>query len=306
MDSNTSTPLASSSSIDTEQEKDYWDLVNDPAQAMLFSGSLDKKGEIRRTWKSRYFVLKPNGLFYYANSKEYELLGMIPLSAIVAISQITHKTRKGVFGIVTARRTFYLSDSEGTCQSWITAIQAAVSNLNITEKTFGEPSITTTESLKSAVAGIGDEIQPTRVNTQSFPVDEFSSEGEPVDPVDPLSDDQQEWMEESSFVNDNIVRCQGYLYKRQHSIGWKKRWFVLRNGKLTEYKDDKEYVVKHMVPLQHLLFIFNSTPPHKGHPFCFKLVMPGKEWLLSSESIYKSQEWVAALNAVWKESKNQL
>ena len=43
---------------------------------------------------------------------------------------------------------------------------------------------------------------------------------------------------EQSLIDDHIV-FQGYLYKlSRFSKSWKKRWFVLRNGKLTCYKND--------------------------------------------------------------------
>ncbi|KAI8800305.1 cytoplasmic fragile-X interacting family-domain-containing protein [Cladochytrium replicatum] len=48
--------------------------------------------------------------------------------------------------------------------------------------------------------------------------------------------------EETDVIHDDHVVMQGYLQKRsgtRYNKSWKKRWFVLRNGTLTCYKDDK-------------------------------------------------------------------
>ncbi|KAG9002491.1 hypothetical protein FRB90_011373, partial [Tulasnella sp. 427] len=43
-------------------------------------GYLYKKGERRKTWKKRWFVLRQTQLSYYKTNKEYKLLRLLPLS----------------------------------------------------------------------------------------------------------------------------------------------------------------------------------------------------------------------------------
>lgn len=97
----------------------------------IISGFLKKKGEQRRNWKSRYFVLRPTKLCYYKDEREYETLNLIPLSKIHSVSAIELKKRKFVFGIVTRERIFYLGASnQEEMDNWIDNIKACVKKIN--------------------------------------------------------------------------------------------------------------------------------------------------------------------------------
>jgi len=62
--------------------------------------------------------------------------------------------------------------------------------------------------------------------------DEGSSSEENLFLANPLTD--------INLMNDNVVVRQGYLLRQSSKYKtWKKRWFVLRNGKFTCYKNEK-------------------------------------------------------------------
>ncbi|KAJ3157690.1 hypothetical protein HDU89_000066 [Geranomyces variabilis] len=99
-------------------------------EQVTMSGYLLKKGEKRRTWKSRWFVLRPTRLAYYQNDKEYELLKIIDMSDIHAIAEVELKKRKNVFGLVTRERTYYIqAGSAREAEDWLRALRAAHSHL---------------------------------------------------------------------------------------------------------------------------------------------------------------------------------
>ncbi|KAG0661071.1 hypothetical protein C6P46_004178 [Rhodotorula mucilaginosa] len=92
----------------------------------LKSGYLMKKGERRKAWKKRWFVLRGGQLAMYKTDKEYRLLRLIPLFDIHAVAPVELKKHSHAFGIVTPRRTYYVTaDSASEVQSWCRQIEAA-------------------------------------------------------------------------------------------------------------------------------------------------------------------------------------
>ncbi|KAJ3162412.1 hypothetical protein HDU86_004892 [Geranomyces michiganensis] len=99
-------------------------------EQVTMSGYLLKKGEKRRTWKSRWFVLRPTRLAYYQNDKEYELLKIIDMRDIHAIAEVELKKRRNVFGLVTRERTYYIQAGSGReAEDWLRALRAAHNHL---------------------------------------------------------------------------------------------------------------------------------------------------------------------------------
>ncbi|GAA5988746.1 hypothetical protein JCM10908_006154 [Rhodotorula pacifica] len=92
----------------------------------LKSGYLMKKGERRKAWKKRWFVLRGGQLAMYKTEKEYRLLRLIPLFDIHAVAPVELKKHTNAFGIVTPRRTYYVkADSSAEVKSWCQQIEAA-------------------------------------------------------------------------------------------------------------------------------------------------------------------------------------
>ncbi|KAJ3034738.1 hypothetical protein HK097_004410, partial [Rhizophlyctis rosea] len=92
----------------------------------ILSGYLKKKGLKRRTWKKRWFVLRPTRLCYYKNDKEYELLAIVNLPDVHAVAEVELKKRLNVFGVVTKQRTYYMqANNEEEMKAWVEGIQEA-------------------------------------------------------------------------------------------------------------------------------------------------------------------------------------
>ncbi|ORX41630.1 PH-domain-containing protein [Piromyces finnis] len=70
---------------DTEIENALAIINTEINEKIIKSGYLKKKGEKRKIWKRRWFVLRSNRLSYYKNEKEYKLLKVIPLDDINSV-----------------------------------------------------------------------------------------------------------------------------------------------------------------------------------------------------------------------------
>ncbi|KAI7866276.1 hypothetical protein BDF14DRAFT_1816119 [Spinellus fusiger] len=78
-------------------------------EKVVNSGYLLKKGEKRRTWKKRWFVLRTTKMAMYKDDKEYKLLRIIDLHEIHSVVQVTSKNKyKHVFAIITPKRMYYV------------------------------------------------------------------------------------------------------------------------------------------------------------------------------------------------------
>ncbi|KAG0150277.1 hypothetical protein CROQUDRAFT_38563 [Cronartium quercuum f. sp. fusiforme G11] len=85
--------------------KQFGDMEN---EEIIQDGYLEKKGERRKRWQKRWFVLRKTSLVYYKNDKEYRLLRMIPLTDIHTCAEVQVKQHDYTFGIVTSARTYYV------------------------------------------------------------------------------------------------------------------------------------------------------------------------------------------------------
>ncbi|KNC97321.1 uncharacterized protein SPPG_07250 [Spizellomyces punctatus DAOM BR117] len=392
-------------------------------QQAIKSGYLMKKGEKRRTWKRRWFVLRPTRFAYYQNDKEYELLKIIDLKDIHAIAEVELKKRKHVFGLVTRERTYYVQalsredmeewlrvlrtaqrqahadasrapSSSGTRNDGLTvqtgsshtgpsqnstapsspvrpatrtsttngpsprpdvtadsssqashqdSVGTADSFLTVTttpSSIFSAYAISATDSTPSSVIPYVPSA-PTQIDAPSRAVARMRFSGSP--PLDAVpaahaqrsptaeytpveatsiastpsnwrpelssSDDDADEEGEASVdgsANDDRVVMQGYLEKRVTNNykklatqkGWKKRWFVLRNGRLFGYKNDGEYVVKRLIPLRSVLDVLEIDPQGKNHLFCFKVVLPKRQMVLCAGSEEDMKRWIEALRSV--------
>ncbi|KAI8331326.1 hypothetical protein BC941DRAFT_438865 [Chlamydoabsidia padenii] len=100
-----------------------------------YSGYLLKKGEKRRTWKKRWFVLRTTKLAMYKDKKEYKLLRIIDLQDIHSLVQMTSKNKYHyVFAIITPKRIYYVqADDQHTMKEWFDAIDRAKEELSTIE-----------------------------------------------------------------------------------------------------------------------------------------------------------------------------
>ncbi|KAI8642214.1 hypothetical protein BD408DRAFT_416982 [Parasitella parasitica] len=96
-------------------------------EKVLKAGYLLKKGEKRRTWKKRWFVLRTTKLAMYKDKKEYKLLRIIDLHAIHSVVQVTSKHKyKFVFAFVTAKRMYYVqAEDQKDMDEWFRLVNHA-------------------------------------------------------------------------------------------------------------------------------------------------------------------------------------
>ncbi|WWC62298.1 uncharacterized protein I303_104894 [Kwoniella dejecticola CBS 10117] len=95
---------------------------------------------------------------------------------------------------------------------------------------------------------------------------------------------------------ERVVKS-GYLWKKQERRkAWKKRWFVLRTGKLAYYKDEKEYSLKKVIDLHDVHTVAPVTV--KKNPHAFGIVTPKRTFFAKASSQDDSEEWVRAINGV--------
>uniref|UniRef100_A0A8C8SB56 Pleckstrin homology domain containing A2 n=1 Tax=Pelusios castaneus TaxID=367368 RepID=A0A8C8SB56_9SAUR len=104
---------------------------------VLKSGYCVKQGNVRKSWKRRYFALDDFSISYFKCEQDKEPLRSILLKDVLKTHECLVKSgdllmRDNLFEIVTSSRTFYIqADSPEDMHSWIKAITGAVQALKI-------------------------------------------------------------------------------------------------------------------------------------------------------------------------------
>ncbi|NXL56847.1 PKHA2 protein, partial [Chordeiles acutipennis] len=102
---------------------------------VLKSGYCVKQGNVRKSWKRRYFILDEFSISYYKCEQDKEPLRSILLKDVCKTHECLVKSgdllmRDNLFEIITSSRTFYVqADSPEDMHSWIRAITGAVQAL---------------------------------------------------------------------------------------------------------------------------------------------------------------------------------
>ncbi|KAM8794564.1 pleckstrin homology domain-containing family A member 2 [Eudromia elegans] len=109
----------------------------------LKSGYCVKQGNVRKSWKRRYFVLDEFSISYFKCEQDKEPLRSILLKDVCKAHECLVKSgdllmRDNLFEIITSSRTFYIqADSPQDMRSWIGAISAAVQALRTRPRRTG-------------------------------------------------------------------------------------------------------------------------------------------------------------------------
>ncbi|RXK38554.1 hypothetical protein M231_04186 [Tremella mesenterica] len=102
---------------------------------------------------------------------------------------------------------------------------------------------------------------------------------------------------------ERVVKS-GFLYKKQERRkAWKKKWFVLRTGKLAYYKDNREYSLSRVIDLDNV----HTVAPVlvKKHPFTFGIVTSKRTFLAKANSQDEMDDWVRSINTVRRRLSEQ-
>ncbi|XP_009697572.1 PREDICTED: differentially expressed in FDCP 6 homolog [Cariama cristata] len=105
-------------------EEVYQEVIED----VLKQGYLWKKGQLRRNWSERWFMLKPSVLSYYMSEERKEKKGSIALDKHCCVEMLPDRDGKRcMFCVKTSSRTYEMSASDTRQrQEWTLAIQTAI------------------------------------------------------------------------------------------------------------------------------------------------------------------------------------
>ncbi|KAG1835099.1 hypothetical protein EV424DRAFT_1531676 [Suillus variegatus] len=299
-------------------------------EKMIKSGYLWKKGERRKTWKKRWFVLRPAHIAYYKTNAEYQLLRLLDLSDVHSCTPVALKKHSNTFGVVSTVRTFYLqAESPVEVQRWVQAIQDAREALL---------TISTQTSLLTPPIPIpGAQSAPCRIMVSNSPPKASHAQNITSSDSDDASPSAQRTYSTSSqnrlAISSSPTRMQaipkeaakivlsGYLMKcgsKRHN--WRKRWFMLNGEKLvysgshmdtkphrqfsfSEILDALEFDMrghKHSAPIPPpSTSPLSSTVPDDSHGhFTFKIVTTKRTLLLCAPSEEEEIKWLSAIRAL--------
>ncbi|KAI9317604.1 hypothetical protein BX666DRAFT_1857195, partial [Dichotomocladium elegans] len=277
-------------------------------EKVIKSGYLLKKGEKRRSWKRRWFVLKTTKLAMYKDNKEYKLLRVIDLNLARSIVHVTSKTKyKFMFAITTPKRTYYLqAQDEFDMEAWMATVQRRIDETPPMDygspTTSNFPKLTPVSIPKSTRTSDEHDLAvystsrsyPLSPNSQLHMTDGIlSSDEEDADEYNWTTDMAHALQEESR----NRVMMEGYLLKLGRNKGWRKRWFVLRQDTLAYYEDDKEYKSHRIIPLESIIDSLEIDPISKNKRYVFKIVILKRSYVVCASSEDERSAWLDALNA---------
>ncbi|KAF8969157.1 pleckstrin-like protein [Flammula alnicola] len=238
---------------------------NSADESVIKAGYLWKKGERRKTWKKRWFVLRPAHIAYYKSSAEYQLLRLLELSDVHSCTQVNLKRHDNTFGLISPVRTFYLQASTPQeVQDWVKAIEEAREALLATST---QTSATTSIPIPIPKAGARSLSQGSAPLSSSPNQASYGHAVTSSDSEDATNSTQQGYSTTSptraAFAlspskasaphkDPAKVILSGYLMKcGSKRRNWRKRWFVLTGEKLV-------YSGSHMDTKPHRQFPFND------------------------------------------------
>ncbi|KAJ3503707.1 hypothetical protein NLJ89_g8312 [Agrocybe chaxingu] len=216
-------------------------------EGVIKAGYLWKKGERRKTWKKRWFVLRPAHIAYYKSSAEYRLLHLLELSDVHSCTPVNLKRHDNTFGLISPTRTFYLQASTPQeVQAWVKAIEDARQTLLATSTQTSAsvpipiPQSTNAASRTVSRGSIPLSSSPPQVSyghafTSSDSEDAMPAQQErvytsPTQAAAALSPSKSAAPQKDPAK----VVLSGYLMKcgSKRRNNWRKRWFVLTGEKL--------------------------------------------------------------------------
>ncbi|KAH9921881.1 uncharacterized protein B0H18DRAFT_879845 [Fomitopsis serialis] len=243
-------------------------------ETVLMTGYLWKKGERRKTWKRRWFVLRPAHLAFYKTDAEYKLLRLLDLSDVHTCTPVALKKHSNTFGLVSPTRTFYLSaETSLELASWVKAINESRQALLATNAQAAAtapvpiPSSTSNHHAKplhSAPPIVASSLSQSPLAHHLTSSDSDDASPAPVRHVQDHSPSKQAGATKESPK----VVLSGYLLKcgsRRHN--WHKRWFVLSSEKLMYSRSHIDTKPHREVPLAQILDALEyDLPPHRNAP----------------------------------------
>lgn len=300
-------------------------------ESVIKAGYLWKKGERRKTWKKRWFVLRPTQLAYYKTNAEYQLLRLLELSDVHSCTQVSLKKHENTFGLVSPVRTFYLqAKSPGDVQEWIAAIDEARQTLLTTSTPNSVSSPIPIPKAQNRSSSISPPmITPSPPSYPSYAQTATSSDSEDASPVGQrtysVSSQQRSSITSSpSKMPTGTIKdptksvLSGYLMKcGSKRRNWRKRWFVLSGEKLVYYASHMDAKPHRQFQLTEILDALEYNLPAHRQPLApsppipasmepddsqsdhtFKVITTKRTLLLCAPNEEDEIKWLGAIRAL--------
>ncbi|KAJ3361638.1 hypothetical protein GGF32_007106 [Allomyces javanicus] len=231
-------------------------------ERLVRSGWLEKRGERRKTWKRRWFVLRATRLAYYKDESEYSPLGLLSLNDIHSVTATRFKSRPLVLAIVTRARTYYLEAPVASeLEGWLAAFDEVLRS-----RPPSAPSV-------GSLTDNDDHAAPAH----DAPAAPASAATSPTAAAANLPDEVSRqiahrsgwlWRHErrgaSSAANSGtaaLIMGVGGLLLGAGARHWRRRWCVVRDDRLVVYKDQREYAPLRIVTLAAALDVLTVPTP---------------------------------------------
>ncbi|KAI0655667.1 PH-domain-containing protein [Cubamyces menziesii] len=240
-------------------------------ETVIKTGYLWKKGERRKTWKKRWFVLRPAHLAFYKTSAEYKLLRLLELTDVHSCTPVVLKKHQNTFGIVSPVRTFYLqAESQAEVQDWVRAINDARTALlststrnSVSSAPIPIPTTPGTARAPSRLSSSPSQSPYAHQLTSSESDDASPNTKAPVIGASPAAPPQptSEALPSKPVLSGYLMKCGS----RRHN--WHKRWFVLSGEKLVYSRSHMDTKPHRQIPLSMILDALEyELPPHRNLP----------------------------------------
>lgn len=110
----------------------------DPSDPVRMRGFLTKQGSFMATWKTRWFILAGDTLYYYKGQNDSQPAGHI---AQICETTVAHLGARGrgpySFGIFSPTRTLLLdAEDQGTMDKWVAALRNDEERVSVSEQDF--------------------------------------------------------------------------------------------------------------------------------------------------------------------------
>uniref|UniRef100_UPI0037E8332D pleckstrin homology domain-containing family A member 2 n=1 Tax=Semicossyphus pulcher TaxID=241346 RepID=UPI0037E8332D len=171
---------------------------------VLRCGYCVKQGNVRKSWKRRFFTLDDNAVCYYKSETDKDPLRAIPLRDIQKVHECLVKSgelllRDNLFEIITSSRTFYIqTDSPEEMHGWIRDVELKIQDFRGPPKGFSfkrASSLYRSHNASSASRHQSDERRPPLIKSCS--VNPGWQPWMPVPPCEPSILDVED--EDSAF-----------------------------------------------------------------------------------------------------------
>eukprot|EP00041_Stephanoeca_diplocostata_P035372 m.1246448 g.1246448 ORF g.1246448 m.1246448 type:complete len:981 (-) comp24686_c0_seq10:422-3364(-) len=301
---------------------------------VVHQGYLAKKGAVNKSWKTRFFELRPHGLLTYQKHADSSTsFGQILLQgSTVSVNYATDPA--GILEISSPlqKRIFYMRGNQSDIQEWHHILDVEVSKL---------PSMYASKLENSSEGNTRQDI--TAFLLQGEDLDDFSiTSGEAQGGFDPFYDDDKGNNEtnivagETHVGNSGTTTSQGpvsvdggdVVTRRRTNTdskaitpfytvfkqGWmekkgklhkafKRRYFVLKRGRMEYFKTDEEYSSPETrkAPRGVILVAEGSSelvaaPPESPYDFFLKISsVEGRVYVLAHRSPEELCDWLAAV-----------